>query len=254
TDVLIQNFRPGVMDKLGLGYSDVRAINADVVYVSLSGFGATGPYRDRSAYDTVIQAYGGLAANQSDPDDGIPVFLRQTAADKVTALYAAQAISAALYARERGKGGQHIELSMMDAVVSFLWADSAANEVLLEADGSQLSSFVAAFRPLRFADGWGIVTPTSDHDFAGMCRALDVDGYDDPRVATIGERNIHRDLARDMMVRCYVNATTFTTGEAMETLAAQRVPCGLVVAPADLHQDAHVQAIGMLVESQHPVV
>ena len=105
TDVLIQNFRPGVMDKLGLGYDDVRAINRDVVYVSLSGFGTTGPYRDRSAYDTVIQAYGGLAANQSDPDDGIPVFLRQTAADKVTALYAAQAISAALYARERGKGG-----------------------------------------------------------------------------------------------------------------------------------------------------
>ena len=88
TDVLIQNFRPGVMDKLGLGYDDVRATNPDVVYVSLSGFGTTGPYRDRSAYDTVIQAYGGLAANQADPDDGIPVFLRQTAADKVTALYA----------------------------------------------------------------------------------------------------------------------------------------------------------------------
>ena len=87
-----------------------------------------------------------------------------------------------------GDGGQHIELSMMDAVVSFLWADSAANEVLLEADGSQHSSFVAGFRPMRFADGWGIVTPTSDHDFAGMCQALDVDGYDDPRVATIGER------------------------------------------------------------------
>jgi crotonobetainyl-CoA:carnitine CoA-transferase CaiB-like acyl-CoA transferase len=110
-------------------------------------------------------------------------------------LYAAQAISAALYARERGKGGQHIELSMMDAVVSFLWADSAANEVLLDADGSQLSSFVAGFRPLRFSDGWGIVTPTSDHDFAGMCRALDVDGYDDPRVAT--SRRAHDQPRRD---------------------------------------------------------
>ena len=166
-DVLIQNFRPGVMDKLGLGYDAVRAINPDVVYVSLSGFGATGPYRDRSAYDTVIQAYGGLAANQADPDDGVPVFLRQTAADKVTALYASQAITAALFARERGHGGQHVELSMIDAVVSFLWADSAANEVLLESDGSQHSSFVAGFQPMRFADGWGIVTPTSDHDFAG---------------------------------------------------------------------------------------
>ena len=75
---------------------------------------------------------------------------------------------------------------MLDAVVSFLWADAAGNEVLLDADGSQPSSFVAGFRPMRFSDGWGIVTPTSDADFAGMCKALGVDGYDDPRVATIG--------------------------------------------------------------------
>ena len=74
----------------------MRASNPDVVYVSLSGFGSSGPYRDRSAYDTVIQAYGGLAMNQADPYDGVPVFLRQTAADKITALYASQAIAAAL--------------------------------------------------------------------------------------------------------------------------------------------------------------
>ena len=70
---------------------------------------------------------------------------------------------------------------MADAVVSFLWADSAGNEVLLETDGSQNSSFVAGFQPMRFEDGWGIVTPTSDADFQGMCKALDVDGWDDPR-------------------------------------------------------------------------
>ncbi len=92
SDVVVQNFRPGVMDRLGLGYDDLREVNPDIIYVSLSGFGSTGPYRDRSAYDTVIQAYGGLAANQADPVDGVPVFLRQTAADKVTALYASQAI------------------------------------------------------------------------------------------------------------------------------------------------------------------
>ena len=133
---MIQNFRPGVLDRLGLGYDDVAARNPDVVYASLSGFGRDGPYRDRSAYDTVIQAYGGFAANQADREDGVPVFLQQTAADKVTALYASQAITAALFARERGRGGQHVELSMIDAVVSFLWADSAANEVLLESDGT----------------------------------------------------------------------------------------------------------------------
>jgi crotonobetainyl-CoA:carnitine CoA-transferase CaiB-like acyl-CoA transferase len=126
-DVVLQNFRPGVMDRLGLGYEAVRKVNPDVVYASLSGFGSRGPYRDRSAYDTVIQAYAGLAMNQADPADGVPVFLRQTAADKITALFASQAITAALFARATGKGGQHVELAMMDAVASFLWADSAGN-------------------------------------------------------------------------------------------------------------------------------
>jgi crotonobetainyl-CoA:carnitine CoA-transferase CaiB-like acyl-CoA transferase len=98
-----------------------------------------------------------------------------------------------------GKGGQHLQLSMMDAVVSFLWADSAANEVLLASDGTQNSSFVAGFNPIRFEDGWGIVTPTSDADFAGMCKALDVEGYDDPRVATIAERVKHRELSSSLV-------------------------------------------------------
>ena len=179
-DVVVQNFRPGVVDRLGLGYDDVAKANPDVIYLSLSGFGSKGPYRDRSAYDTVIQAYAGLAVNQADPEDDTPQFLRQTVADKVTALYACQAISAALFARERGSGGQHIELSMTDAVVSFLWADSAGNEVMLDADHSRPSSFVADFPPFRFRDGWGIVTPTTPRDFAGMCRSFGVDGWDDP--------------------------------------------------------------------------
>ena len=116
SDVVLQNFRPGVMDRLGLGYDDITSINPDVVYASLSGFGTEGPNRDRAAYDTVMQAYGGLASNQADPADDVPVFLRQAAADKVTALFASQAITAALFARARGRGGQHVQLSMMDAV------------------------------------------------------------------------------------------------------------------------------------------
>src|SRR5262249_48534978 len=125
SDVVIQNFRPGVLDRLGLGYEHVRAVHPDVVYCSLSGFGAESPYRDRSADGAGMEACGGLAASQADPEDDVPVFLRQTAADKVTALFACQAITAALFARERGRGGQHLELAMVDAVVSFLWADAA---------------------------------------------------------------------------------------------------------------------------------
>lgn len=254
TDVLIQNFRPGVMERLGLGYDDIRATNPEVIYVSLSGFGSTGPYRNRSAYDTVIQAYAGLAANQADPDDGVPTFLRQTAADKVTALYASQAVSAALFARAQGHGGQHVELSMTDAVVSFLWADAAANEVLVESDNSQDSSFVAGFRPMRFLDGWGIVTPTSDHDFAGMCRALEVEGFDDPRIATIAERIKNRDVLAPVIDMCYAVAANLTMAEATNRFEAQRVPFAMILTPDGLTRDAHAIAVGLFVQSDHPVV
>ncbi len=254
SDVFVQNFRPGTLERHGLGYDDLREGHEDLVYVSLSGFGSVGPYAGKSAYDTVIQAYGGFGANQADPADGNPVFLRQTAADKVTAFTAAQAITAALLARERGHGGQHVELSMLDAVVSFLWADAAGNEVLMDSDGSRPSSFVATFRPFRFADGWGIATPTSDHDFVGIMRAFGIEGADDPRVATIAERVQHADMTASMMNQCYEVAATLTTDEAMARLNAQRVPCGVVLSPAELVGDEHAQAIGLFVERDHPVV
>jgi crotonobetainyl-CoA:carnitine CoA-transferase CaiB-like acyl-CoA transferase len=253
-DVVLQNFRPGVVERLGLGYDDVRAVNPGVVYCSLSGFGTEGPYRDRSAYDTVIQAYGGFAASQGDPADGVPVFLRQTAADKVTALYASQAITAALLARERGRGGQHVQLSMTDAVVSFLWADAAGNEVLMQSDRSQHSSFVAGFRPFRFADGWGVVTPTSDADFAGMCRALDVPGWDDPRVATIAERIRHRDVLEPIMDLCYAHAANLSMEEATRRLEAERVPFAMILTPEEITRDPHAVAIGLFEVQDHPVV
>ncbi len=254
SDVVIQNFRPGVMDGLGLGYQDLKALNPQLVYASLSGFGSAGPYRDRSAYDTVIQAYAGLAANQADPFDGVPVFLRQTAADKITSLFACQAITAALFNRERGGGGQHVEVSMTDAVTSFLWADSAANEVLLESDHSMNSSFVAGFRPMRFTDGWGIVTPTSDHDFAGMCKALGVTGYNDPRVATIGERIKHRDVMEPIMDMVYAMAANTSMADATNRFEAERVPFSMILTPDELTRDPHAVAIGLFEESEHPVV
>jgi crotonobetainyl-CoA:carnitine CoA-transferase CaiB-like acyl-CoA transferase len=253
-DVFLQNFRPGVIDRLGLGYEAVQALNPDVVYASLSGFGSSGPYRERSAYDTVIQAYAGLATNQADPTDGVPVFLRQTAADKITALYASQAITAALLARAMGRGGQHIELAMMDAVASFLWADSAGNEVLLESEGSQNSSFVAGFRPFRFSDGWGVVTPTSVGDFAGMCRALGVEGWDDPRMATIEERNRNRDYTADLMDMCYARAVNLAMAEATERLEKERIPFAMVLSPDELTRDPHAVAVGLFEEREHHIV
>jgi crotonobetainyl-CoA:carnitine CoA-transferase CaiB-like acyl-CoA transferase len=253
SDVVIQNMRPGVADRLGIGWEDLSAGREDLVYISLSGFGQTGPYAQRGAYDTVIQAYAGLGSNQSDPEDGSPVFLRQTAADKITAMYAVQAITAALFARERGMGGQHVELSMADSVVSFLWADAAGNEMMLDSDGSMNSSFVQGSKPFRFIDGFGIATPTSDADFHGMCEALGVDGHNDPRVATIGERRKHPELSGEIMSKCHEVAGHFTCAEISERMQASNVPFALVVAPQDLPNDPHAIAIGLFEEFVHPV-
>jgi crotonobetainyl-CoA:carnitine CoA-transferase CaiB-like acyl-CoA transferase len=253
-DVVVQNFRPGVVDRLGVGYDDVRAINPEVVYCSISGYGSVGPYRDRSAYDTSIQAYAGFAANQADPDGGPPTFLRQNGADKVSALFACQAITAALFARGQGRGGQHLELGMADACVSFLWAESAGNEVLLASDGSLPSSFNAGFRPMRFLDGWGIVVPTTDADFAGMCKALDVAGWDDPRIATVVERRQHRDVLEPVMDMCYAKAANLTQEEAIARFERERVPFAMVLSASEIVDDPHAVAIGMFEEFEHPVV
>ncbi len=253
SDVVIQNMRPGVADRLGIGWEDLSADRNDLIYLSISGFGQTGPYAHRGAYDTVIQAYAGLGTNQADPEDGTPVFLRQTAADKITAMYAVQAITAALLARERGMGGQHVEVSMVDSVVSFLWADAAGNEMMLESDGSMNSSFVQGSKPFRFTDGYGIATPTSDADFHGMCEALGVDGHEDPRVATIGERRKHPEVTGEIMSRCHASASSFSCAEISKRMEDLNVPFALVVAPKDLPDDPHAMAIGLFEEFEHPV-
>jgi crotonobetainyl-CoA:carnitine CoA-transferase CaiB-like acyl-CoA transferase len=254
SDVIVQNFRPGVIDRLGLGYEAVRALNPDVIYCSVSGYGPEGPYSHRSAYDTSIQAYGGFAANQADPNGGPPTFLHQNAADKVSALYACQAITAALYARASGRGGQHLELGMADACVSFLWAESAGNEVLLDSDGSQASSFNAGFQPMRFLDGWGIAVPTTDADFAGICRALGVEGFDDPRIATVVERRKNRDVLEPILDMCYAMAANLTQAEATECFERERVAFAMVLSTAEIVDDPHARAIGMFTEFDHPIV
>jgi crotonobetainyl-CoA:carnitine CoA-transferase CaiB-like acyl-CoA transferase len=251
-DVVVQNFRPGVVERLGIGPDDLMALDDRLIYVSLTGFGPVGPYAHKGAYDTVIQAYGGFAANQRDAESGEPRFINQTVADKVTALYASQAITAALFARERGGGGSHVQLAMLDAVVSFLWADAAGNEVLQDADHTRPSSFVQNFRPFRFLDGWGICTPTSDANFAGMCRALGV--AEDPRIATIVQRMAQREVTAQIMRRCYDAAATMSTADAISRLEAEQVPCGVVIAPEDLAADPHAAAIGLLVDSESPTV
>ena len=235
SDVFIENFRPGVMDKLGLGYDALAALNPISSTCHFRVSAATGPYRDRSVYDTVMQAYGGFAANQADPNDHVPVFLRQTAADKVTALYAAQAISGRAVragARRRRPTRGAVHDGRGDLVpLGRLRGQRGACSTQID---SQNSSFVAGFRPMRFSDGWGIMTPTSDHDFAGMCKALDVDGYDDPRVATIGERVQHRHLSEAIVRHVLRDGSNLTIEQTCDGSMPSECPCSMILAPAEL--------------------
>ena len=252
-DVFAQNFRPGVMEKLGVGYEDVKAVNPDVVYLSISGFGAEGPYASKSAYDPAVQAYGGLAASQAGAD-GQPQLIRHTAADKITSLTASQAVTAALYARDaKGLGGQHLEVSMLESVVQFVWADAAGNEVLLDADGSQPSSFSRDQKLWKTKDGWIIAAPVSDKDVEGICKGVGVEGWDDERVSTILARRANPEVFQDLLRRVLAKVETLTTAEALGGMEREGAPCGAVLAPADLASDPQVQALGMLEESVHPV-
>lgn len=251
-DVFAQNFRPGVIERLGLSWETLHADNPDLVYVSVSGFGAEGPYAEKSAYDPVLQAYGGLAAVQSSPRTGEPQLIRHTAADKISALTASQAITAALFARERGAGGQHVEVAMLDSVVNFVWVDAAGNEVLLDADGSQPSSFSRDQKLWPTKDGWVIAAPVSDHDVAGICRAVGVGGYDDPSVSTIVARRQNPDAFNDLLRRVLEAVEQLTTEEAITRLEAEKTPCGVVTGPEHLHRDPQVVASGLLEESRHP--
>jgi crotonobetainyl-CoA:carnitine CoA-transferase CaiB-like acyl-CoA transferase len=265
-DVFVQNFRPGVIERLGLGYDALAAQNPRLVYVSISGFGASGPYAHKSAYDPVVQAYGGLAAVQAG-SAGEPQLIRHTAADKITSLTASQAITAALFARERAASlaqraggerrpedvrGQHLELSMLESVVNFVWADAAGNEVLLDSDGKQPSSFSRDQKLWPTKDGYVIAAPVSDDDVAAICRGVGVDGYDDPKVATILARRQNPEAFQALLRRVYAAVGNMTTADAIRGMEAERAPCGVVLGPRELHLDPQVVALGLLEDSVHP--
>lgn len=140
TDVLLQNYRPGKLDRIGLGYNDLKKVNEDLIYTSISGMGSVGPYSSQRVYDYVIQGLSGVLDAQAEGND--LKMVRTIIYDKVTSLLASQAITAALLARERGQGGQHVELSMLDGAVYFNWPDLMWN-YSFKGQGVQLAGDLA---------------------------------------------------------------------------------------------------------------
>ena len=183
-DVLVENFRPGVMDKLGFGYRACVALNPRLIYCSITGYGPDGPHAGLRAYDPMIQASAGIAATQLAPD-GSPQLIQTLVADKVTALTAAQAITAALFARERSGQGQHVEVAMLDAALAFNWPEGMFNHGFVDEPPAASPAYGRFSRLWRTKDGAVALGSFQDHEFAALCAALGrPELKDDPRFAS----------------------------------------------------------------------
>lgn len=237
--VFIHNFRPGIAERIGLGEDVVRAIRRDIVYVSITGYGTSGPYADQRAYDPVIQAMSGLADIQRDRDTGRPRMVRTIIADYTTALTAAQAITAALFARERSGIGQHVQLSMLDSMISYMWPEAMPSLTFV---GNETDPSDGELGPdLIFAtqDRYITAAALSDDEWAGMCRALNrQELIDDPRFKTARDRSIN---AVERRAITSTELEKWRADEILPRLLANDVPSAPVVSRFELLQDDQVR-------------
>lgn len=198
-DVFMQNFRPGAIDRMGFGEPEMRKLNDKLIYLSISGFGENGPYAQSRVYDPVIQALTGATDIQADRTTGRPQMFRIIIADKVTSLTAAQAVSAALFARERQAKGQHIRLSMLDTMLSFFWAEGMAG--LVYADNEFDVRKLQGTQDLIYKakDRYITAGAVSDAEWAGMCRALNKEEWlQDERFNTSAGRVVNAGERKEM--------------------------------------------------------
>ena len=248
-DVFIQNFRPGVVDRMGIGETDIRAVCPDIVYVSISGFGETGPYAGKPVYDPLTQALSGLATVQAGSDAERPRLVRTILPDKLTGIVAAQAITAALLSRTRTGEGQHIRLSMLDAIIAFLWGSDMGSQTFVDSPFPQQNA--ASFIDLIYetADGHISVAVQSNKEWAALSRAFDMpELLDDPRFTTPALRQENIDarltLTQDVL-------RTRPADEWIARLEAEDVPCAPVLTRTDAINHPQVVANEIVVETLH---
>ena len=185
-DVLVQNFRPGAMKRMGLSYEEVQKLNKEIIYTSISGFGEKGPYSNQRVYDPVIQALSGLADIQRDQKTNFPKMVRTIIPDKTTGMAAAQAISSALFYKERYGTGQHIKLAMLDVMVAYLWPEGSASLSFVGDEGDPSKGQMGLDLVFQTKDNKYITAgAVTDKEWLGMCNAFDrKDLLSDPRFNT----------------------------------------------------------------------
>ena len=250
-DVVIENFRPGTIQRLGFDYETVSAKHPRVVYCSVSGFGDSGPDAARPGYDLIVQGESGLM-DLTGEADGPPTRIGTSIADLSSGLMAAQGILLALYARRDTGRGQHVKVAMLDAIASLL----TYNTGLYFASGKSPTRrgndhpSVVPYQTLRAKDDWINLGIANDALWVRFCDAIDrPDLRDDPRFATAPERVKHRETLVPVIVEL---TATRTAQEWVNLLAAAGVPCGRIRSVAEVCTNPQLTERGKIVERPHP--
>jgi len=250
SDVLVQNFRPGTMERLGLGEPTLRELNPRLIYVSISGVGESGPYAKKRVYDPIIQGLSGFADLQAEPRTRRPQMIRTIVADKTTAIFAAQAITAALFARERTGEGQHIRLAMLDTMIAYLWPEAMTQYTVV---GREATTADPTARPdliFETADGYITVGTISDSEWQGFCAASGRPGLaEDPRFNTPGGRSVN---ATERILLMAEIIKERPTAEWLQRLDANDVPSAPVLRRNEVIANEQVLARELIVELDHP--
>jgi crotonobetainyl-CoA:carnitine CoA-transferase CaiB-like acyl-CoA transferase len=250
SDVLVQNFRPRVMERLGLGEAVLRGLNPRLIYVSISGAGDSGPYAEKRIYDPIIQGLSGFADVQAEAKTRRPQMIRTIVADKTTSVVTAQAVASALYAREKTGVGQHIKVAMLDAMISYLWPEAMMQYTVV---GQEATAGDPNARPdliFQTVDGYMTVGTISDSEWQGFCCAAQSPGLaEDKRFNTPGARaanaadRIH--LMGDILAKR-------TTADWLARLDEADVPCAPVLRRGEVIANEQVVARELIAEFDHP--
>ena len=238
-DVIVQNFRPGTMKRMGLSYEEVKKINSNIIYTSISGFGDKGPYSKQRVYDPIIQALSGLADIQRDQETKFPKMVRTIIPDKTTGMAAAQAISSALFYRERYGKGQHIKLAMLDVMIAYLWPEGSSSLSFVGKESDPSSGQMGLDLVFETNDNKFITAgAVTDKEWLGMCNAFDrKDLLVDPRFNTPRSRFDNKTERRLIVAQ---EIKKHKANDILQKLATNEVPSAPILNREELIENEQV--------------
>lgn len=249
-DIFVENYRPGAMARSGLGYDDIRKVKPDIIYCSISGFGQTGPYRDRGGFDLIAQGMSGIMSFTGEIGSDKPIACGVPVADLNGGTFGALAILAALQHRARTGEGQYVETSLMEAALAYTVWEAGKNLTtgeIAQPAGSR-HRLASPYEAFRTSDGYIVTGVNSQRLWEKFCRAIGrMDLFEDVRFSKKYTRLDNREALRDIIERVLA---TGTTAEWIERFLAQGVPCGPVNTIQEALQDPQVIARGMIAEAE----